>query len=432
MFRLCFLLLTLVLSFHSNAQRFLTDLMDTSNKKNDIFPIENQNDKLRFGGYMQPQYQVASSKGASSFSGGDFSPNSNNRFMLRRGRIRLDYAHFNDENQPQAYFVFQFDGTERGVAIRDFWGRFYENKWQLFALTTGVFARPMGFEVNLSSSEREAPERGRMSQILMKTERDIGAMLTLEPRKKNSSLKWLKVDLGVFNGQGLAGTTDFDSYKDIIGRVSIKPRKITSSGWTLAAGASILYGGIVSRSPEIYRTGNDGLFYRDSTAKNLDGVAPRHYYGADMQLKIPNKRGYTEFRAEYIRGSQTAVSSTSETPGVYPVSNGTPVPLYVRSFDGAYFCFLQNLWSKRHILILKYDWYNPNTAVSGRNISVEKGFSQADIRYNTYGFGYLYHLNPHVKLVLYYDYIVNEKTSIKNFEQDIEDNVFTCRLQFRF
>ena len=52
--------------------------------------------------------------------------------MLRRGRIRFDYVRFNKENKPQIQFVFQFDGTERGVFIRDFWGRIWENKWQLF------------------------------------------------------------------------------------------------------------------------------------------------------------------------------------------------------------------------------------------------------------------------------------------------------------
>ena len=36
-----------------------------------------------------------------------------------------------------------------------------------------MFARPFGFEINYSSSDRESPERGRKSQILMKGERDL-------------------------------------------------------------------------------------------------------------------------------------------------------------------------------------------------------------------------------------------------------------------
>ena len=78
--------------------------------------------------------------------------------MLRRGRIRFDYVRFNKTNKASVQFVFQFDGTERGVFIRDFWGRVFENKFQLFSFATGMFARPFSYELNLSSSDRESPE----------------------------------------------------------------------------------------------------------------------------------------------------------------------------------------------------------------------------------------------------------------------------------
>jgi hypothetical protein len=88
----------------------------------------------------------------------------------------------------------------------------------------GMFARPFGYEVNLGSADRESPERGRMSQILMKTERDLGAMVSFEPRKATGSIKYFKWDLGFFNGQGLTSTIgDFDSYKDLITRLGLKP-----------------------------------------------------------------------------------------------------------------------------------------------------------------------------------------------------------------
>src|SRR5205823_13696455 len=132
--------------------------------------------EFRISRYIQPQFQYIQEKGAKSYDGGDFPAKSNNRFMLRRGRIRFDYSRVNKENKPFLQVVFQFDGTERGVFIRDFWGRVFENKWGLFSFTGGMFARPFSYELNLSSAERESPERGRMSQILMKTERDLGAM----------------------------------------------------------------------------------------------------------------------------------------------------------------------------------------------------------------------------------------------------------------
>src|SRR5207342_489014 len=105
--------------------------------------------------------------------------------------------------------------------------RVFENRAKLFSLSTGMFARPFGYEVNLSSSDRESPERGRMSQILMKTERDVGAMLSLETRDRTNLLNYIKWDAGVFNGQGLTAPGEYDSYKDFISRVSWKPYPLT-------------------------------------------------------------------------------------------------------------------------------------------------------------------------------------------------------------
>lgn len=419
------------------AQRFLTDMMDTTTTQGKgLYPIFNEHDRMRFGGYMQPQYQVTESNGVKSFEGGDFSPNTANRFMLRRGRFRIDYSHFNDKQQPLAFFAFQFDGTERGVNIRDFWGRFFENRFQLFSVTAGMFARPMGFEVNLSSSDRESPERGRMSQILMKTERDLGVMLTFDPRRKNFPIKWLKADLGIFNGQGLAGTADYDNHKDLIGRMGMKPYKINKRGWKISASTSYYLGGITSQSAMIAQVSGDGpaaRFLTDSSAGNFNKVTPRRYWGADAQLKIPNKKGATEFRAEFITGKQTATFGSSETPGSYPMTTaGAPQTLYTRSFSGAYFYFLQHLGTERLQLVLKYDWYDPNTKVKGNEVNAKNGFSAADVRFNTFGGGFVYLINAHVKATAYYARVQNETTQINGYTNDIKDNVLTLRVQYRF
>lgn len=425
------------LSQRATAQRFLTDMMDTTTPQGKgLYPIFNDHDRMRFGGYMQPEFQATGSNGVKSYEGGDFAPNSSNRFMLRRGRFRIDYSHFNNQNQPLAFFAFQFDGTERGVAIRDFWGRFFENKYQFFAVTAGMFARPMGFEANLSSSDRESPERGRMSQILMKTERDIGVMLTFDPRKKSFPVKWLKADLGVFNGQGLAGPTDYDNHKDLIGRVSMKPWKINKSGWKLSASVSGYLGGITNQGKTWAQTQGSGAgasVVIDTNAAHFNQIAPRRYYGADIQFKIPNKKGFTEFRAETIMGSQTATLGSSETPGSYPVSSsGANQTLYTRQFSGAYFYFLQHLGTDRLQLVLKYDWYDPNTKVKGMQVDPAKGFSAADVRYNTFGGGLVFMVNAHVKMTAYYAKVMNENTLVNGLKSDINDDVFTWRLQYRF
>src|SRR6188768_2969899 len=121
--------------------QFLMDMIDTTTSLGKgMLGVYKKFDHIRISGYMQPQYQVASDTGISSYSGGNFAPGSDNRFMLRRGRIRFDYAHFTKDSFPSIQFVFQFDGTERGVNIRDFWGRIWDTTWHLFLFTTGMFA----------------------------------------------------------------------------------------------------------------------------------------------------------------------------------------------------------------------------------------------------------------------------------------------------
>ncbi|HEX2628944.1 MAG TPA: porin, partial [Chitinophagaceae bacterium] len=288
MLRKAVLLLLLTIPFTGLRAQFLMDMVDTTTDMGkSMLGIYKKFDHIRISGYMQPQFQAAQAKGLKNFSGGDFPANSSNRFMLRRGRVRFDYIHFAKQKGPSVQFVFQFDGTERGVAIRDFWGRILENKYGVFALSVGMFARPFSYELNLSSSDRESPERGRMSQILMKTERDLGAMISFEPRKKDHPLRFLKIDAGLFNGQGLAATADFDSHKDFISRIALKPYPL-SKKIILSAGASYLNGGFFQNTKYVYRTGNNNFgktYIVDSTTTNMGKIAPRKYYGADVQLK---------------------------------------------------------------------------------------------------------------------------------------------------
>ncbi|HSC36898.1 MAG TPA: hypothetical protein VLD19_03465 [Chitinophagaceae bacterium] len=424
------LLVFTVLAVVSRGQ-FLMDMIDTSKDMGKgMLSMYKKFDRIYITGYLQPQFQAAAAKGAKSFSGGDFAPAVDNRFMLRRGRLRFDYARLNSDNQLSVYFVFQFDGTERGVFIRDFWGRVFENKWQLFSFTMGMFARPFGYEVNMASADRESPERGRMSQLLMKTERDLGAMVSFEPRRKDHPLRHFKLDVGFFNGPGLSSPADYDSYKDLIARAGVKPYALSKTV-SFSAGLSLLNGGFLQNTRYIYREGeSNGIktFVPDSSLSNLNTKAPRRYAGADVQVKFKHKSGYTELRAEYWQGTQTATAATSETPAALLTE-----PSYTRKFNGAFIYLLHNIVNVHHQLGVKYDWYDPNTRVSGHDIGrAGSSLSATDIKYSTLGFGYLYYINDNLKLVLWYDMIKNENTQLAGYTSDLKDNTFTCRLQFRF
>ena len=432
LFRSLAILCVLIIATTQLQAQFLMDMIDTTKDLGrGMLGVYNKFDHIRISGYMQPQYQVASDTGISSYSGGNFAPNSNNRFTLRRGRIRFDYARFTRDSFPSLQFVFQFDGSERGVFIRDFWGRVWENKYHVLAFTTGMFARPFGYEVNLSSSDREAPERGRMSQILMKTERDLGAMVSFEPQKKDNPLYHLKLDAGLFNGQGLTAPAEFDSYKDFIGQVYWKPTKITGHLY-LGGGVSMLNGGMRQSTPYRYETKQqpNGQWVMVADSGHSEGSkVPRKYYGANAQLKLKNKWGATELRGEYWQGTQPGQKATSETYN----SNLASEAQYVREFHGGFISFLQNIINDKNQLVLKYDWYDPNTKVSGSDIGLPGShLNLADAQYHTFGFGGLHYFSSNLKFLLFYEIVKNEITSLPGATKDISDNVLTCRMQFRF
>ena len=418
-------------SFTSFSQRYLSDL-DSSLLyiKDTVRPLLKRFENLQFSGYIQPQFQLIDTEGAKSYNGGDFSPFSKSRFMLRRARIKLDYLLKTADNFPKALFTFQVDATERGVNVRDMFMRLYETKGHNFSLTAGLFARPFGYEVNLSSAYRETPERGRMSQILMPTERDLGVMVTYEPLRHSALNHFIKLDAGLFNGQGLAGTTDFDSHKDIISRLTFKP--IAINKLIFSGGLSLLYGGWRQGTKYVYQmseaSNGDKNFAVDSSLANLGKIAPRHYYGADVQIAAKHSWGQTELRGEYWTGKQPGTATSSTNPGTLPT-----VPTYRRNFNGAFFYFLQNIVNKKNQLLLKYDWYDPNSKVEKNEIGKPAtNLTVADIKFSTLGIGFARYFNDNVKVILYYEFVKNETTQLAGFTSDQKDNIFTCRLQFRF
>jgi len=429
--RLLLVLISFPLILFGYSQRYLSELDSSLLYLNDtVRPLIKRFENLHFSGYIQPQFQLADTEGAkTTFSGGDFAPHSKSRFMLRRARVKIDYIVVTSDAYPKALFTFQIDATERGVNVRDMFMRLYETKGNNFSFTAGLFARPYGFEVNLSSAYRETPERGRMSQTLMPTERDIGVMVTYEPLRRSAKNKFIKVDAGLFNGQGLSGTTDFDSHKDFISRLTVKP--ISVGKFSVSGGLSLLYGGWRQESNYVYEMGlsnGQKTFLLDSALSNVGQIAPRHYHGADVQIAYKHKWGQTELRAEYWQGQQPGTAITTINPGVLPQG-----PLYRRHFNGAFFCFLQNIVNAHHQLLLKYDWYDPNTKVSNEEIG-ETGtnLTAADIKYSTLGIGYAYYFNDNVKVVGYYELVKNESTLLPGYLTDLEDNILTVRLQFRF
>ena len=382
--------------------------------------------KLKITGYIQAQYQVAQDDSISSFSGGDFPGGIDKRFRVRRGRIKFTY----DGNLTK--FVLQIDATEKGFGLKDAYVKITEPWTKWLSLQAGVHDRPFGFEVGYSSSLRESPERGRMSQILFPDERDMGAKLEINA-PKTSNWNFLKLEAGFYNGTN-SNSIDFDKYKDFIGRLSLirtnKKETIKYSG-----GVSYYSGG--------YRPGNNNLYTVEQLSSGNKGFlltntaltkGERQYWGADAQLSFDNAIGYSTIRGEYIAGKHASTATKVSVPVTQPSGD-----TYLRNFNGAYLYFIQALGKSKNSVVVKYDWFNPNTKVDQSKIGVAgTKTSVADIKFSTLGLGWMYRWDENVRVTLYYDIVKNESTQLNlgspqvNYTGDVKDNVLTLRVQFKF
>lgn len=374
--------------------------------------------KIKFSGYIQAQFQKADTMGIASFAGGNFEPMVNNRFMVRRGRLKTTYT------GKGATAVLQVDVTEKGVAIKDAYFTLAKPGGKWLQLTMGCFNRPFGFEIAYSSSKRESPERARVTQSLFPGERDIGAMLSVVP-PKSSALNMLRLDVGMFNGSGPT-VVDFDSRKDVITRFSATSPSSNQKS-KFSGGLSYYNGGVVQSTPFVARgiTAMNGSlqgFIVDSNDAHIGKFAPRTYMGADAQVTV----GKTTLRGEFIQGKQPGTSSSNVSPTKDPAA-----PTYMRNINGAYFYVVQT-FLKKHQVILKYDWYDPNTDLAGDEIGVAGNTGKADIKFTTTGFGYAFLPDEKVKITIYYDIVKNETSANGGaFVRDLPDNVLTIRLQIK-
>lgn len=427
-----------VSALKAQEEGIIPEVVDTLNGK--IENVKTDVDllkRLKVTGYIQGQWQIADTVGApTNFSGGAMPKYSDNRFAVRRGRVKFTY-----ENEFST-FVLQLDGTEKGVGIKDAYVTVKE-PWKQFAtLTAGVFDRPFGYEISYSSSSRETPERSRIFQTLFPGERDLGAKITLQPMK-GSRFDFIKLDAGLFAGNGV--NSEFDSKKDFIGRLGMA-KSNRAETFKYGLGVSYYNGGVFQGTKFVYTPGlmTDGSttgFLVDSTSANKYEYARRQYMGVDLQLSLFSVIGISSIRAEYLTGKQPGgkTSNTSLSTGTAPEYD-----TYLREVSGGYVYFIQNVGQTKHQLVFKYDWLDPNTKVEGTGIKAKNadgkstGLSNADISYSTIGLGWNYRFNSHVKFMAYYEIVKNEETglsgtnSVNNYASDLKDNVFTFRVQYKF
>lgn len=387
--------------------------------------------KLKFSGYVQLQYQIADTAGAmgNSFAGGAFDANVNNRFLMRRSRLKTSYDNNDEFGNTITQIVMQLDMFSSGtVVVRDFYGKFTDPWTRWFGIKAGAMDKPFGYEVTYSSGTRETPERGRMSQLLFPGEKDFGAQFVIQPTKQ-SRYNFFKLETGLYNGTGVLNN-DFDKQKDWISRLSFFKANINETV-KYSGGLSYYSGGHKYGTKKNYVLGakdnGDAVWtIKDTSAENLKHIARARFYGADAQCSIDWKAGLTTIRAEFIGGQQPGTAKSSATPRTLVAED-----LYHRNFNGAYFYFIQNIAHSHHNIMVKYDWYDPNTSVKGKEIG--GNLTATDIKYSTLGLGYLFNYDQNWKFLLYKDFVKNESTNLPGYTTDVKkDNVLTLRIQYTF
>jgi len=409
-----------------------------------------QSKKLKISGYIQSEWQssqidvngkasqdmkVGAGANASELANAIATQGSTfNRFGVRRGRLKATYTDFGCTG------VFYIDATEKGVVLKEAYVAALDPWMNMLTLKGGVFNRPFGYEIEYSSSSRETPERSRIIQTLFPSERDLGGMITLQA-PKTSPWNVLKLDAGLIAGNAIG--TDIKSQKDIIAHLTYNN---STAILKYGIGVSLYNGSVFQPTTKVYSMSNNVFTAVGDSASNKNQLANRQYLGFDGQFSLMSFAGLTNIRAEYIMGTQpgTSGSSSSYNSSTIPANDykGTN-DIYIRNFAGGYIQLSQDIADTKHTITVKYDWYDPNTAVSGNNIGLAtavtdtKATSKADIAYSTLGLGYMYRMNNNVKFMVYYDMPTNEISSAltkpgSDFTKVLAANLLTVRMQFKF
>ncbi len=399
--------------------------------------------KIKVSGYIQAQYQ--------NFENPSVQPS--NYWSIRRARVKFTY-----EMPNGVKFVLQPDFSPGNITIKDAYAIIGGSWMKNFSLWAGKFNRP-NYEVEYSSSQREVMERSLLVRTLYPGERAIGAKLEFNPVSVP-----LHVQFALLNGaDGLtinnsSGTNlnstenkDYDNYKDIMIRAYYNLSLGNFGG--LDFGAHGYFGSLKSNALKT-------LSSDYSTIKDvkIGDAVKRNWLGAEFQL-FADVLGGLSIKGEYIAGKNASIGyapvaasgSTAAVPGVANFQN---------KFSGYYIYLIKNL-GKKNQFALRYDYYDPNTDISGKDVSIAKYTSsdatalksrvsgKSDLATGTLSLALHHYFDDNLRISLNYDIVTNEKVGTANaitesytnndgtkgtldYSKVINQNVLTLRIQAKF
>jgi hypothetical protein len=387
-------------------------------------PVAHWYDSITLSGYAQAQLELHQDSEDQLAPGGQ--PLNQNRFLLRRGRIKAESKH------RYAELLLELDGnTVRGPSFgvqRAEVSAVYRgtdaplSKAPLIALTAGVLIPSFGRELQESARTRAFMERSLASRAFFPSEPDVGARLS-------GTLGFFNYGIAITNGEPAGQPAGFplrdpNSAKDIIGRLGVAAD--VSSVVKASGGVSLLNGKSTFR-------GTDGTksidLNEDGVISNVElsatpGSAPArsqnfdHWaIGADADVIVKTGLGETELMAELVIASNL-------DRGLF-ISDPVTSSHDARQL-GYYVGILQDI--TRHAQVgFRYDYYNPQadifTTTNGKLIP-----SRATVK--TYSPLVTVRLPDNLKLMAQWDIVRDHlATDVRGVPADRKNNAVTLRLQ---
>ena len=262
---------------------------------------------LRIGGYLQTQYESNQLSADQLQQGG--APFNQDRFTLRRGRLRLDhgweYANATlelDANTTRGMSV----GIRRAEGSVLYRGSNGDDLPPLVMLSLGVTDLPFGFELLESSRVRPFMERSLGSSALFPTEMDVGLKLS-------GAVSFVRYAFAVTNGEPVDTLNryprDPNAAKDYSGRVGVETQPLTAL--SIAGGTSFYQGtgfhaGTDATKPSFtWLDINEDRAIQPNELQAVPGAAAqpsmnfkRWAYALDLELTLRTKFGTTRLVAE--------------------------------------------------------------------------------------------------------------------------------------
>jgi Phosphate-selective porin len=358
--------------------------------------------KIKVSGYIQAQWEYYSKDLVKTNE-------PTNTFYIRRARIKFTY-----EPADGVKFVLQPDFSTGNLSLKDAYAVVnlpFVKDWTLWA---GQFNRP-DYEVEYSSSQREVLERSRLIRAIYPGEREIGAKLEYIGSKVPLKFQLMAMN-GNFTG---ANAKDVDSKKDIMARL-VYSIKMPSAGLGIDLGGTGYFGGNRAKTNQ-YVLESNGV--ADSVA--VGDYLKKQWFGAEIQV-FADVLGGLSLKGEYIAGTNSTPSTIASTA---TMAAKKADPNKVNNFSGYYVYLIKNIGQKNQF-VAKYDFYDPNTKLSG-------DAAGSNVNYKTLTLAWQCYVNDNIRISLNYEMPQNEKSaSVKNIAgiagTQLSDNTLGIRIQAKF